>query len=230
MDNEERRIVLYVDGSAGAKLVRDGKTLSIGWGVVALHDDSHHEIIKGEFPGKVYAGKQYEFYAFLEGVQYAFSQGFKPHQISIHTDEQQLVAAVFLLHRENYAATETVNEFLARLKFASKPFGPGAYENALACLKEGTVWKAANSEFSLYYNRAHYLANAGRRGVAVLQGGDVEPFLTYDEWLSTVVFTFYMGSEEALLKGVLGPYQPEKATANGAIRWQYCPPFTRPAE
>ena len=229
MSNEERRIVLYVDGSAGQKFHIKGKTLPIGWGVVALHDDTHHEILKGEYPKNGNTGALFEFYAFIEGVQYAIGQGFKPHQISIYTDEQQLCWAVFMLHRENFVATQTVETFKSRLKHACKRFDPDAYENALACLKYGIVSKLNKSEFSLYHNRAHYLANAGRRGVAVLQDEKVETFLAYDEWLAKAVFTFYMSPERAIEQGILGPFQPERATTNGAVMWQYQPPFTRAA-
>lgn len=231
MGNDERRIVMYVDGSAATKRKheRDGKTLPIGWGVVALHDDAHHEIIKGEFPGKGFDGRQFEFYAFIEAVQYAVSQGFRPNQISIHTDEPQLYWAGFLLHPENYVASETVTAFHDRLKCVCEPFGPQAYENVLACLKYGIVSRVTGSEFSLYHKRAHYLANAGRHASAVLNGEEPKPFLAYDEWLATVVFTFYMSPETAIVHGILGPFQPEKSTGNGVV-WEYHLPFTRAVE
>jgi ribonuclease HI len=224
---DTRRIVLYVDGSGSDKLTKSGKTLPIGWGVVALHDDCHHEIVRGEIPGRGTDGSLFEYYAFIEAVQYAFREGFAPEQISIYSDDDRLNQAVFMLHRENYVAPQTVDTFKARLRQACKRFDADAFDNVLACLQRSSVSKLVNSNFSLYHNRAHYLANAGRIGADVLEGAPPKAFLSYDDWLSNVVFKFYMSPEVATERGIFGPFQPERATLNGAVMWDFVPPFTR---
>jgi ribonuclease HI len=224
---DSRRIVLYVDGSGSDKLTKSGKTLPIGWGVVALHDDCHHEIVKGELPGRGTDGSLFELYAFIEGVQYAIGKGFAPEQISIYSDDDRIYRAVFMFHRENYVATETVDKLKARIEYACRRFGADAFENVLACLQRSSVSKLVNSNFSLYHNRAHYLANAGRIGADVLEGAPPKAFLSYDDWLSNVVFKFYMSPEVATERGIFGPFQPERATLNGAVMWDFVPPFIR---
>jgi ribonuclease HI len=225
----DRRIVLYVDGSGSDKLTKSGKTLPIGWGVVALHDDCHHEIVKGEFPGRGTDGSLFELYAFIEGVQYAIGKGFSPEQISIYSDDDRIYRAIFMFHPQNYVATEDVEKLKSRIEYACRRFGADAFENVLACLRRSNVSKLVNSTFSLYHNRAHYLANAGRIGANVLEGVPAEPFLGYDDWLANVVFTFYMSPAVATERGILGPFQPERATLNGAVMWTFVPPFTRDA-
>lgn len=226
MNNSNRRIVLYVDGSGSQKTASKGNPLPIGWGVVALHDDTHHEIVKGEYPRTEGEGALFEPYAFIEGVQYAIAQGFAPEQISIHTDDERLVRAVFQLHPENYRAGERA-AFIERLKWACRRFGSDAYDNVLQCLARSMVSKIDRSEFTLYHYRAHYLANAGRLGVAVLEGELPPTFLSYDEWIASVVFKFYMSSQVATQHGILGPFHPKRATKNGAVQWDFIPPFSR---
>jgi ribonuclease HI len=220
---------LYVDGSGSDKLTKSGKTLPIGWGVVALHDDCHHEIVRGEIPGRGTDGSLFELYAFIEGVQYAVGKGFAPEQISIYSDDDRIYRAVFMFHRENYVATETVDKLKARIEYACRRFGDDAFANVMACLQRSHVSKLVNSTFSLYHNRAHYLANAGRTGVNVLAGELPPPFLRYEDWLASVVFKAFMSPANAAQRGIFGPFQPERATLNGAVMWDFVPPFTREA-
>jgi ribonuclease HI len=119
MNNNTRRIVLYVDGSGSQKTSSKGRSLPIGWGVVALHDDTHHEIVKGEYPRTGEEGALFETYAFIEGIQYAVEQGFSPEQISIYTDDERLSNGAFQLHPQNYAGTHRISSLTARLKLAS---------------------------------------------------------------------------------------------------------------
>jgi hypothetical protein len=226
MGNDNRRIILFGDGSGGSKMARKGRPLPLGWGVVALHDDGHHEIVRGITPDERKDASYFELYAFLEGVQYATNLGFAPEQISIYTDETRLISSRDAFHRENYVATETVDMLMEHLRYASLRFGSDAFDNAVTCLQRSNVSRLANAQFALYYHRAHYLANAGRMGADL--SNPCPPFLSYDEWLESADFPLYMSQESAGRRGILGPFRPESLTPNGAVRWNYRLPFVGP--
>ena len=154
-------------------------------------------------------------------------QGFQPEQISIYTDDERLGRASFILHPENYVAPDVVAALKNRVKAACRRFGESAYENVLRCLTRSIVSKVNGSEFTLYHYRAHYLANAGRKSVELLSSEPAPAVQGYDEWISSVAFRFYMSSRKATALGILGPFQPEYATDNGAVPWDFVPPFSR---
>jgi hypothetical protein len=206
--SNHRHLVLHVDGS---KIVPkgDGKGQgqglsagrglhSFGWGVVALHDDTHTERF-GHFMSRWDSGLNghHEQIAFVQGVLLARELGFAKDwsRVSIFCDDMIFGSAPSHLHKDNFAPSRaqqihTCLDTVTRLCFDEE-----AKTLTLEALGAARIVKVKGHSLHVYQERVDHLAKFGARQGAGVVGQDESP-QSMEEWLAAGIPT-YLENEQA---------------------------------
>lgn len=175
-----KRLVLHVDGSRAHTEGRH--LLALGWGLVALHDDQHHErqgnlVYTRDDPFTGY----HEHLAVVQGILYAHELGIEFSNVTLFTDDQVFGYAQQRLHPENYrqAAGHALRTRLRTL--VNRLFPPEVFDLVLKALNEMLIVWVKGHQNHVYQERVDYLARTTARRCL---GLEESPHLLYDEWLA----------------------------------------------
>lgn len=160
-----RYLIMHVDGSH--VVAPRSKEQSFGWGLVALHDDAHHEVWGHHRAPKVSPLLGYhEHLAFVNGVLYARAGGFDFRDVSIYCDCNIFGYAQTSLHPGNYNQ-ERAEKLMQRLHTVAKhAFDPSVVDLVLDAFRHSRLVKLKGHSFQVYQERADYLArHAARQGM-----------------------------------------------------------------
>ena len=198
---ERRRLVVYVDGSL-VTCTQPG-IHSLGWGVVALHNDQHEEDA-GCFvrPKSKFAGF-HEQIAFVAAVRHAQRRGFSSQQMSVLCDDELFGYAQSWLHPENYQQrlADAVHERLRAV--VDEFFEPPLYEFTLDVMRSARVVKLKGHSKHLNQERVDYLAkHAARAGLGLEMG----PPMSFEDWAARGLKGYEMVAGEPVLKHWFAPF------------------------
>lgn len=174
-----RQLVIYVDG---AHQVKNKQHHVLAWGLVALHDDEHHELhgqVLAPWPSPI--GSCHEQIAFVQAVLYADQHGFAPEDVSIFCDDDIFGYAPFFLHPGNYKASRA-DQVMTRLhQVARHAFTREVKDLVLEAFQKSRITKLKGHSEIVYQERVDYLAKHALR-TALNPEVDRE-LLSMDDWL-----------------------------------------------
>lgn len=152
-----RKLILHVDGS---RVLSDDRSIqSFGWGMVALHDDTHHErqgYVLGERVTPL--GGHHEEIAFVNGVLYARDQGFDFRHVTIFCDDACFGNAPGSLHPHNFQVVRA-EQVMSRLHCVVKHcFTPDVIDVMLLAFSQCMIVKVKGHSRHVYQERVDYLA------------------------------------------------------------------------
>lgn len=217
-----RRLIVYVDGSQVIGPQR--RAQAQGWGLVALHDDQHHER-RGHFLG----GKvsplhgRHEHLAFVQAVLYARDQGFDPRQVSIYCDDDVFGYAAWSTHPGNFQG-QKAEIVMQRLRgVAQHAFDASIIEPVLQTFFHSHIVKLRGHRQEVYQERVDYLAKFSARQALGLEEPDAAP-MDMQTWLEQGLEIYpRMPVEEAVETGVEADGQVAEVEP---VIWRA--PFVRP--
>lgn len=174
-----RQLVIYVDG---AHQVQDKQHHVLAWGLVALHDDEHHEMrgsVLSPWPSPI--GSCHEQIAFVQAVLYAKAHGFDLKNVSIFCDDDIFGYAPFFLHPGNYKPSRA-DQVMTRLhQVARHAYTPAVKALVLEAFEKCRITKLKGHSEIVYQERVDYLAKHALR--SVLNPEVYRECLEMDEWL-----------------------------------------------
>jgi hypothetical protein len=217
--NKQRHLVLHVDGSS--MVPKGTKTHVFGWGLVALHDDTHTEC-HGHIVSPVNSGLNghHEQIAFVQGVLLARELGFGGQSwsgVSIFCDDLIFGSAPSHLHKDNFAPTRADQIHACLSRVTQLCFDQKAHDLTLDALMHARIVKVKGHSLHVYQERVDNLAKFGARQGAGIVGMDEQP-ASMDDWLETGITTYANDSEAQragraaeFVKSVWrAPFVPEK--------------------
>lgn len=183
-------LVMYLDGSV---IKLNHHAVSLGWGFVALANDTHVERHGAVRTGRELSG-HHELLALTEAVLYAHQNGYAPHQVAIYTDDGGLTDGVSALSPENYR-TAVWHALQARFELLVKRcYDEGALALVLQYLKGARMHKLKSHRNLVYNHRADYLARTSAYSLKEDTPREVQPF---EEWLAAG-FLRYLNNDETV--------------------------------
>lgn len=186
-----KSIVLYADGSGA---IASGKKQWLnGFGIVALFDDCEEEHSGGYASDRRLCGA-HELIAFVETMKFALSKGFRFEEMTFYIDDEILGVASFWLHPGNYAGTLALEKFQQRMRVVTDLlYDDKTYEQVFQCLQLARIVKLKGHRFSVYQNRADYLARISMRS---LESEVRTMVMAFAAWLEQGL-TYYDQDQEA---------------------------------
>lgn len=203
------KLVLHVDGSRVLPPSREFQ--SFGWGLVAIHDDTHHEKF-GNVRGKKQSilNGHHEHIAFVEGVRYAVEKGFAFKDVTIACDDDIFGYSAFCLHEGNFGqvGAEKIKNRLKRV--VDLCYSPPVYDQVMAAFLECRVIKLKGHRNDVYQERADYLA---KFAAYVPVEPHRAPLIPYEDWLGQGFVCYSKGEVEPVRSIWYPPFVPSPVTA-----------------
>lgn len=172
-------ILIYLDGSSVQLSPKGGKQVSVGWGLVALANDTQVEQFGAHQLPISFSG-YHEQIALVEAVRYAHQQGFTPEEVSFYTDDEILRNAQEGLHPGNCRASWT-NQLRDRIcKLVGHAYEVEMWPLVETYLRGARVNKLKSHRNLVYNHRVDYLA----KNAAYSLKESPRAVTNYDDWLA----------------------------------------------
>lgn len=164
----QRRVILHVDGSskqskrlAVTKLGKMDRPRTIGWGLVALHDNGHHErsgAYRIQRTDSIFG--MHEAVAIAEGIEYAYVQGFEPEDVAMYCDDDLLGYSPTYLHSPNqlWRKSDAIVDCMQKVLQYLEPDNEVRLYRTLNYLRCMRMVKLKGHKMEVYQERADYLA------------------------------------------------------------------------
>jgi ribonuclease HI len=188
------KMTVYCDGSERDHCKNHRKHTYQGWGFVAHHNEDTDEVFDGIKLKNIKQRGFHEIHAFYAAVQYAESYGYKPHEVSFHSDCDWLRDANFHLHAGNYSKSRS--KFMKRVIAFQHLFFPGDRQVAVRMTKwllNARICWVKGHDSTVYNLRADQLATAAVTQIKTKK--EVRPVF-FSTWLESGIDAYDRIAEE----------------------------------